>query len=354
MLRFLTIRAVGMLLVGTFTGLTVSLFIYGIEGAWHPEAGVFSGIVYTVVMWAALETTVRTLHRHLAPWSVRAAILHGGGVALAMVASFAVASGVLALLNATGEVPGPVIWGVIGMVSVFAALVVTGTFYLAGLSKRAHEAEAAAVHAELQALRAQVNPHFLFNALNSIAALIRTRPREAETMVENLADLFRYSLQASHRVSVSLEEELESVRTYLGLEQVRFGSRLQVELALTEDALRAEIPTLVLQPLVENAIKHGAGVVEGICSITIHGVVRDGGVELAVTDSGPGFTETEPGTVMSRGTGLANVSRRLELFFGPAATMEIRRDGIVLRFPYRPAAGADLPNPSAMPAATHR
>jgi hypothetical protein len=116
-----------------------------------------------------------------------------------------------------------------------------------------------ATQAELKALKAQINPHFFFNALNTIAALIHTDPALAEASVERLAQMFRYVLAGSERGQVSLEEELAFVDDYLEIERARFGERLQVTREIDPRALLVSVPSLILQPLVENAVKHGHG-----------------------------------------------------------------------------------------------
>ncbi len=125
--------------------------------------------------------------------------------------------------------------------------------------KRERELVLNANRSELKALRAQVNPHFLFNALNTIASLIPRHPDRAEKTIEQLAEVFRYTLRRSDREWVTLEEELEAVRAYLDVEQERFGDRLVVHLACGEEAGHTRIPAMVVQTLVENAVKHGAG-----------------------------------------------------------------------------------------------
>ena len=160
--------------------------------------------------------------------------------------------------------------------------------------RRGERFRSAAKAAELRSLRYQVNPHFLFNALNTIAALVRAHPAQAEEITEELADLFRYVLRSSQTATVSLVEELESARMYLAIEQARFGPRLAVQFAVSPGLENVEVPSLVLQPLVENAVKHGAGNTEGICTLRVGVEESSAGVELSVRDSGPGFASTDP------------------------------------------------------------
>src|SRR5262245_58258529 len=125
------------------------------------------------------------------------------------------------------------------------------------LQTRERELTELAATAQLAALRAQINPHFLFNSLNSIAQLIRSDPDKAEACVERLADIFRYILRRAEKEFVPLAEELEMTQAYLDIERARFGERLRVETHVDPRSLRPLIPNLILQPLVENAVKHG-------------------------------------------------------------------------------------------------
>jgi signal transduction histidine kinase len=168
--------------------------------------------------------------------------------------------------------------------------------------------------AELKALRTQVDPHFLFNTLNTIADLISTNPQQAERMTERLAECFRYALAKHSRDLSTLDEELDFARQYLEIEQVRFGDRLRVQLS-RGDALGSEsVPSLLLQPLLENAIRHGlAPVREGGCvSVRAH---REGErLHLSIEDDGVGVRAGAPA-----GVGLRNVQERLRTLYAQAA-----------------------------------
>jgi LytS/YehU family sensor histidine kinase len=223
---------------------------------------------------------------------------------------------------------------------VWSAFSYTRAFY-----QRLREAEAATYEARLQALRAQINPHFLFNAFNSIAALIRTRPDEAEAVVEDLADLFRYTLQASEDDVSTLSEEEEAARRYLAVEKARFRERLTVEFDVPEALSSVSVPSMTLQPLVENAVKHGVGETQQDCTVTVTAEASDDGLVLRVTDTGPGFDTTDLDAVLHEGSGLANVQERLRLFFGDHAEMRLQKQGVELWLPLNGA----IPTP-AMPA----
>jgi signal transduction histidine kinase len=177
-----------------------------------------------------------------------------------------------------------------------------------------------ATQAELKALKAQINPHFFFNVLNTIAALIHTDPALAEASVERLAQMFRYVLTGSERGQVPLEEELAFVGDYLEIERARFGERLRVTREIDPGARSVPIPSLILQPLVENAIKHGHGD-DGRIDLDIRVEAVDEGVCITVADRGPGMP---PGYRIGDGPGhgLRNVDERLRKMYGRGLEME--------------------------------
>ncbi len=180
--------------------------------------------------------------------------------------------------------------------------------------------------AELRALQAQINPHFLFNAFNTLYGAIPREASAARRMVLNLAEIFRYFLR-NDRALIPLEEELRIVESYLEIERLRLGSRLQAELSVEPGLGQYPLPVLSLQPLVENAIKHGIAPRErgGWVKVTIQRCA--GGVEVRVSDSGAGLAASRDGETPSSGVGLANVSQRLKLCYGPAAEIKIERTG---------------------------
>jgi two-component system LytT family sensor kinase len=172
------------------------------------------------------------------------------------------------------------------------------------------------VEAELRALRAQINPHFLFNSLNSVAALITAEPRVAEEMIIRLAKIFRHVLTHHDRPFSSIDEEISFLKTYLQIEKVRFGERLQVRFDIQESVLQFMVPTLILQPLVENSIKHGLGPKAGENQLTIRVRQRSGYLELTVEDNGVGAsTPKKPVGGSSTGFGLRNLEERLQTVY---------------------------------------
>jgi len=202
-------------------------------------------------------------------------------------------------------------------------------FYLAmlaqaealGAQRRAAQAEAAARAAQVRALRYQVNPHFLFNTLNSLSSLVMSsRPAEAETMILNLSTFLRSSLSLDPSADVTLAEEIELQRLYLDIERVRFPKRLKVEIDVPHDLEAARLPALILQPAVENAIKYGVSPTRE--KVVLRIAAREAGpgrFTLEVTNSGrpPKGSRQEP--PMGTGLGLGNVCERLRARFGNSA-----------------------------------
>jgi two-component system LytT family sensor kinase len=178
--------------------------------------------------------------------------------------------------------------------------------------------------AELRALRAQINPHFLFNSLNTIAALIASDPDKAETITVRLAGIFRYVLLHADRPFSSLDEEVTFLRTYLDIEQVRFGERLQVEFDVEASVVHAAVPSLILQPLVENAIKHGVAPKVGVSRILVRAKRRGGLILLSVEDDGMGLdTRRDQDKASGTGVGLQNIRERLQTMYGSTATLSV-------------------------------
>ena len=175
--------------------------------------------------------------------------------------------------------------------------------------------------AELKALKAQINPHFLFNTLNTIAALIHTHPDRAEATVERLAELFRYVLNGGERQMVPLRDEWAFVEGYLEIERARFGERLCVTRELTPEALDAPVPSLILQPLVENAVRHGQGA-DGRIDLLVRVTLAGDEVLIAIADQGPGMPAGYR-VGSSRGVGLRNVHERLRKAYGVDRGLEI-------------------------------
>ena len=175
--------------------------------------------------------------------------------------------------------------------------------------------------ARMDALKMQINPHFLFNALNSIAALIETdRKVEAYHATELLGGLLRSSLDRSGDRMLTLEQELDFVRRYVDVEKVRFGSRIEFAVHADEAAMEASVPALILQPLIENAIKHTLGSAAKRVLIEVRAERRGDMLDIRLCDDGPGVDPTDR---PKQGYGLQNVSKRLELLYDGKAEFEM-------------------------------
>jgi hypothetical protein len=208
---------------------------------------------------------------------------------------------------------------------VFGSLsaIVLALFYAADVREREQRIvglQALAHSAQLRALLNQLNPHFLFNALNSIAALMSNkRSREAEVMTENLADFLRATLALDPTKMITLKEELGLQRLYLDIEKVRFPDRLRISVDTPDDLARALVPSLITQPLIENSIKYGVARSTSAVDLNIVASALDGKLQILVEDDGGDARGLE---VNGAQLGLANVAERLRAHYGEAAALE--------------------------------
>lgn len=199
--------------------------------------------------------------------------------------------------------------------------------------QRKTDAEKLAKEAELFKLRQQLQPHFLFNSLNSINALISLQPAEARKMVQQLSDFLRGTMRKEENQFIRFSEELEYLRLYLEIEKVRFGYRLKTEMDVSEDALSWKIPSLLIQPLMENAIKFGLYGTTGEVSILLRARVTDKHLVIAVMNPFDADMQMPEGT----GFGLNSVKRRLYLLFARNDLVEINKENdafvVVIKIP---------------------
>ena len=205
-----------------------------------------------------------------------------------------------------------------------------------------------ASRAELKALRAQINPHFLFNSLSVIAGLMQYQPGLADETIGHLAQVFRYALRRSETEWAPLGEEIEFITAYLRIEQARFGDRLHLEFDVDPAASRILIPAMSIQPLVENAIKHGVSAREGLGTVGLRAWLENGLLSVEVSDNGPGFPSGfSLRSPVGESHGLRNVAERLNGYYGDAATLSWesgeRQTHITLTFPEQCAAAAGGP-----------
>lgn len=172
---------------------------------------------------------------------------------------------------------------------------------------------------ELAALKAQINPHFLFNTLNSISALVKRDPDGTREVIAHLADMFRYALDSSKHDLVPLRDELNMATTYLDIEHHRFPDRLQIHVDVDPDVLDVRVPPMILQPLVENAVKHGIAPSEEGGTVTVRIHPQNGHLDFVIEDTGVGLRPDAPPT--TSGVGLANTDARLQRLYGPDAAL---------------------------------
>ena len=192
----------------------------------------------------------------------------------------------------------------------------------ARIEHRLEEQEKLLMTARVEALASQINPHFLFNTLTSIQSLIRTNPEIARTVVVKLSGLLRRLLRSRDHF-VTLREELESIDEYLDIEVIRFGPQLKVDKQISPDTLDVIVPSMILQPLVENSIKHGFSRKVGGGRIVIRSVRQNGHAIIEVEDDGLGMTEDRLNTALTDGIGLSNVNERLSVIYGAGYRVRI-------------------------------
>jgi two-component system, LytTR family, sensor kinase len=190
--------------------------------------------------------------------------------------------------------------------------------------KRKEDLERLAREAELSNLRLQLQPHFLFNSLNSISALIGSQPEQARTMIQQLSDFLRGTVRKDDRQLVTLREELEHLQLYLEIEKVRFGHRLATDIQADDAAINLKLPSLLLQPIVENAIKFGLYDTVGEITITVHARVENNQLMMRITNPfDPATAQPRKGT----GFGLNSVQRRLYLLYAQSNLLSTQQDG---------------------------
>jgi signal transduction histidine kinase len=315
---------------------------------WQANEWLILGALTPIAYWLARRYPIRP------PIIARSLIAHAGGalllcigwasagVSLRWVLGIGPSDDTSKLEHLTGWLLTTIPWGTFMYFTTLGCMHAFGYF----VEAKERESQAARLAAQLAearlgALRMQLHPHFLFNSLNAITVLVRDQDTaSAARMLELLSDVLRQVLRTDQAHEVSLADELGFLERYLAIEQVRFSDRLKVRLAV-DDALRdSAVPAFVLQPLVENALRHGIArrADGGFVEISAE---RDGDVlVLSVTDNGPGVMSAEESRANGgNGLGLANVRERLTTMYGPRATLELRSIAggtrAVVRLPWR-------------------
>jgi two-component system, LytTR family, sensor kinase len=217
---------------------------------------------------------------------------------------------------------------------------------------RSAQLSAQLAQAQLQALRMQLHPHFLFNTLNAISTLVHRDPEKADRMIARLSELLRLTLENVGVQEVPLAQELEFLERYLEIERTRFADRLVVRMEIAPEALGARTPYLILQPIVENAIRHGIAARSSAGSIVVSARRANGMLVLEVGDDGPGIAPGGDGRETKTGVGLSSTRERLEKLYGSLQRFELRnaeRGGLLvtLAFPFRTASAAANSAPAA-------
>jgi sensor histidine kinase YesM len=189
---------------------------------------------------------------------------------------------------------------------------------------RASRLQTQLTQAQLEALKMQLQPHFLFNTLHSISALLHRDPDAADRMIARLGDFLRLTLENSGTQEVSLQKELEFLTCYLEIERVRFQDRLTTSVEVEPAALDSPVPNLILQPIVENALRHGVAQTRGPGRVEISAKRENGSLRIRVWDNGPGLAAiTRPDDGLREGLGLSNTRARLEQLYGSAHSFEL-------------------------------
>lgn len=270
---------------------------------------VLPGVVFGWVIWRTaprIGVQVPRLPLHAATAAT---------VAAAWVAAIAGLSWLVEPKAAIAFLRNGAAWQFIGGLVLYAAVAAAAEAAVAQV--RLHEREAAAAAAELQALRGQLDPHFLFNTLHSLSQLVREDPAVAEDAIERFGGLMRRVIDANRdgqADSIPLEQELEFLHDYIALERIRLGTRLRVDEAIEDEALDCVIPPFLLEPLVENAIRHGIATRAAGGTLRLRGDVAEGLLRLEVSNEGEEIPQQSSGS--STGLGLQLVRRQLMLVGG--------------------------------------
>ncbi len=272
--------------------------------------------IWYVIKYSTLEnnSVVRILLAHLIAASIIVSIWLYTGVALLKISRPATDGWIQKTVSSR------LIVGY-GMYVIYVIFFYAVNYYFAFKEKSKNETKLKELvkEAELHALKSQINPHFLFNSLNSISSLTMTDPSKAQEMVINLSQLMRYSLKHEQSEKVTVQQEIENNKLYLSIEKVRFGKKLNPVFAIEEDCLKAEIPNMILQPLYENAIKYG--VYEATETVDVITHLRCSNQVLEVT-----ISNTYDKNVISKkgeGIGLRNVRDRLQVIYGNPHLLKI-------------------------------
>ena len=301
---------------GLYTALGVAMAVSAVG----PQPAIFSGYALFFGYSIGLSHLLRLFIRRRRWLSLPMPLLLPRFVASAFVLSLALTLLVAIFRVLLGSRDFGTGWILSAGISLFAASLVWLTLYVAITSqRRSLELAVAARNAELRAIESQLNPHFLFNCLNTLRGMILEDPAKAQDMVTRLAALLRYNLKQESQVPVPLASEVEIVSDYLALEAMRFEDRLHVAITVDPAAARASIPPLLLQTLVENAVKHGIAQLPEGGDVTIRASLNGSMLEVSVENSGSLANTSTTGT----GKGLILARERLRLMYGDRAHLDL-------------------------------
>ena len=335
-----------------------TILVMHAEGRHQPWLPLFATEFAIWLPWALATPSIVGLARRypiVGDASVRAFTVHVAALAILSVVTEAWSAWLQVLFNPWGNRTWPTFINTFRTTLVFQAfmflvvyLLILAVTHLADARERigrqatesARLAEQLAT-AQLAALRGQLEPHFIYNTLNAVTGLVRDRRNdEALSMIVGLSEFLRRASEDSHRAQVTLGEEVDYLQRYLQIQQVRFGERLRTRLDIPPDLLRALVPNLLLQPLAENAIKHGIArrVLGG--AVAISAVRRDGDLLITIQNDGPEIDGDAGAT--HGGVGIANLRSRLQILHGDRSALELRRANsggteVVVRLPYSEA-----------------
>jgi two-component system, LytTR family, sensor kinase len=218
--------------------------------------------------------------------------------------------------------PNPWLVAAVYATTLFATVLPLKIWNNTRIERKLDEQQRVLMQARLDALTSQINPHFLFNTLNSVSSLIRTDPHKARTMVLNLSRILR-RLMRKHENFTPLREELKFIEDYLAIEMVRFGDKLRVQTSIDPETVDRLVPSMLLQPLIENSVKHGLGSKVDGGTLKLSSRFSNGRLHLVVEDDGVGIPEAKLAHLFEKGIGVSNVNERLKVLFGAEYRMWI-------------------------------
>jgi len=281
------------------------------EAIWHFSPLFFTGLHRHV--W-------RLVRRFEIDWAV---ILLAAPIALSLVQQAVGYRWPQRLFVIPAHTPG--MWFTVMICSVLSVAIPIKIWNSARIEHRLQEQEKLLMESRLDALSSQINPHFLFNTLTSISSLIRSQPETARTLIVKLSGLLRRLLRSQDHF-VTLRDELDAIDEYLDIESIRFGPQLRIDKQIDPDTLDLIVPSMMLQPLVENSIKHGLGQKLGEGRITIRSTREGDHAIIDVIDNGVGIPQFDAGRVKGTGIGLRNVNERLRVIYG--ANYQLQLDSV--------------------------